>query len=152
MMKAFETLILMIAVFQLYLIARHDLQQLRISNRANLLLVITYLPYAVLTQNMGEIAMHVMTAGLFFFALLWPFARNMLGGGDVKFLSVAGLWIGPNGLSLFMVALLASLIVYLVCARLGFLRMHQDGKLHRIPFGPSGAFALATTLAAGAFI
>jgi len=148
MMNVFVWVILLTVLVQLFLIARDDLQHLRISNRANLILAMTYLPYAALTQDAAEIMMHVITAGLIFFALLWPFARNMLGGGDVKFLSTGALWIGPQNLSFFMITLLVSLILYLAGARMGLLRMHQEGKLHRIPFGPSGALALATTLAA----
>jgi Flp pilus assembly protein protease CpaA len=152
MLSILQAMIIFAALLQLALIALHDLKNLRITNRANLSLALTYVVYASIFQSWSDIIAHSVTAGVMLLLLLWPFARNMLGGGDVKFLVIAAFWIGPNGLSLFSIALLMSLLLYLFCARIGWLRMHQDGKLHRVPFGPSGALAMAIVLIAGGVI
>ena len=79
--------------------------------------------------------------------LLFFYARNWLGGGDVKLLAVAFLWVGIHRALIFAILLALFSFGHLVGAKLGWLRLQElkDGK--RIPFAPSVAAALILTMA-----
>ncbi len=131
---------------QLVLIAIGDFKGWRISNKANAALAATYLVFAAFLSTPGAIVVHAAFAAVMFALMLYPFARGWLGGGDVKFLAAAFLWTGPECASVFGIAMLPPMIVYLILARMGAARARKEGRLHRVPFGPVGVFALAVTL------
>lgn len=132
---------------QLALIAWNDLHGWRISNKANALLAATYFVFAAALSTPLTIGLHVAFAAFIFLMLLLPFARGWLGGGDVKFIVASYLWVGPECALLYSIALLPPMLVYFALARMGLAPAIKEGGLHRVPFGPIGALALAFTLA-----
>ena len=141
-----DALLVIVLAPQLALIAWNDFQGWRITNKANLALGLTYLAFAAVFSTPWTIAAHAAFAAFMFAIMLLPFAKGWLGGGDVKFLTAAFLWTGLECAQLFSLALLPPMIVYLALARMGVARAKEEGGLHRVPFGPIGAFALAMTL------
>lgn len=144
--KMWEVLLVLAVAPQLALIAWNDFNGWRISNKANLAFAATYFVFAAALSAPWTIAAHVAFAAIMLLIMLFPFARGWLGGGDVKFLTVAFLWTGLDCALLYSIALLPPMLAYLALARLGYARSKRDGGLHRVPFGPIGAVALAFTL------
>jgi Flp pilus assembly protein protease CpaA len=82
-----------------------------------------------------------------FVILLFNYSQKMVGGGDVKLLTVASLWVGIGYALPFAVLLLIFSSVHAISAWLGWARAVQTGSRKRIPFAPSIAGALI-----GAFV
>lgn len=131
---------------QLALIAWGDLKGWRIRNAANLGLACTWVFYAALFSSAPAALVHGAFALAMFAAMLVPFRRGWLGGGDVKFLAAAFLWVGPAGALSFCLALLPATLGYLALARARIVPCERVGGLHRVPFGPLGGVALAAAL------
>jgi prepilin peptidase CpaA len=74
--------------------------------------------------------------------MLYFYAQNMMGGGDVKILTVAFLWIGLDCAFVFAVLMAIFAMVHVAAAKFGWVKVEQVGKDKRIPFAPSVAGAL----------
>jgi prepilin peptidase CpaA len=81
-------------------------------------------------------------AALMFFVMLYFYAQNLMGGGDVKILTVAFLWIGFNCALVFAVLLAVSSAVHVLAAKLKWVEVQQVGERQRIPLAPSVAAAM----------
>lgn len=141
-----EALLVLALAPQLALIGWRDFTGWRISNYANLLLAATYFAFAAALSAPWTIGAHALFATIMGAAMLFPFARGWLGGGDVKFLTVAFLWTGLDCSTVFLIALLPLMLAYLALARFGAAPAKHEGGLRHVPFGPIGASALAFTL------
>jgi prepilin peptidase CpaA len=71
-----------------------DISALRIPNIVTIVLVLTFIPYAILggTQTIWP---HFAVAGAVFAVLFFSFTMGWLGAGDVKFATAIALWAGP---------------------------------------------------------
>jgi prepilin peptidase CpaA len=95
-------------VLPLVLAAWCDITSRQIPNRLVLIFAFAYPAAALLTGHGADLPWHFAAgAGTFLVAALLFVVRTM-GGGDVKLLGAAALWIGPGGLVTF--ALLTALI------------------------------------------
>jgi len=74
--------------------------------------------------------------------MLYFYAQNLMGGGDVKILTVGFLWIGLDCALVFAVLMMIFAIVNVVAAKFGWVEVQQTGDRKRIPFAPSVAGAL----------
>lgn len=142
-----EALLIGVLGPQLVLIAIGDLRGWKIRNAANLALAATYVGFALFVSDVWTLAAHAAFALVMFALMLFPFSRGWLGGGDVKFLAAAFLWTGLECASTFSLALLPPMLVYLALIRLQLVPVKREGRLNRVPFGPTGALALGVTLA-----
>lgn len=87
-----------------YFAAAKDIREKAVSNRTVLVLLVcwllTMLPQMVVNINVGLDRLVDAFAGFLIggilFLLVYLISRNGLGGGDVKFMSVAGLYLGLN--------------------------------------------------------
>lgn len=95
-----------------------DLKTLRISNRLVLVLLWGYVvlaPFSGLTTQ--DVASSVAVATAVLAVAFAPFAFGWMGGGDVKLMTVAALWLGAGSVPAFLLgttllgALLTALIV-----------------------------------------
>jgi prepilin peptidase CpaA len=79
-----------------------------------------------------------------FIIMFFIHLHRLMGGGDVKLLSVAFLWVGIGCALPFALLLLLFASVHTIAAKLGWVdaqRAKNDGRM-RIPFAPSIAAAL----------
>jgi Flp pilus assembly protein protease CpaA len=84
------------------------------------------------------------------FALLcFAYAKHMLGGGDVKLLTVALLWTGKDGALTFSVLLLGFSAIHLLAVRMKVAQVAEAEKRAKIPYAPSIAAALIATFGLG---
>jgi prepilin peptidase CpaA len=85
-----------------------DFRWRRIPNVLVASLATAGLTHAVLVGGLRGGAASLLGLGVGFLILLWPFARGLMGAGDVKLLAAIGAWSGAG--SVIQVALLGALI------------------------------------------
>jgi len=118
-----------------------DLWLMRIPNMLVLLLLALFVATALAGSGQVQWAQHVIPALVAFGTGAALFYFGKLGGGDVKLLSVAVLWVGLAGLSQFLVVLgIAGIVLLLVFQRIrqpalfGLMRLQEaSGLRFRMP-------------------
>ncbi|CAK0747477.1 prepilin peptidase CpaA [Azospirillaceae bacterium] len=83
----------------LIMAAVHDLRRFLISNKICLALAILFIPYALLAWPATTSGWHILTGLAVLVGGVGLFAAGWIGGGDVKLLAAATLWLGPEHLS-----------------------------------------------------
>jgi prepilin peptidase CpaA len=97
-----ESTILAILTGLVTWVAISDLVSNRIPNTANAAILALWIAWAVLNPNVPVI--YSIGIGIALFAAgATLFHFNMMGGGDVKFLAVLGLFAGPNEIIFFLI-------------------------------------------------
>jgi prepilin peptidase CpaA len=137
------------AVAVLLYVGFTDFRTFKIRNDVLMLLVLLYVLLAIVSRSWIEITENVILAVLMFAVLLWFFARRLIGGGDVKLVSVACLWVGVHCALLFSVLLLVFLILHVGAARIGWAHTKPMGGRNAIPYAPSVAAALIGVIISG---
>ena len=137
------------AVAVLLYVGFTDFRTFKIRNDVLLLLVVLYVLLAIVSRPWLEIIQNVILAVIIFAVLLWFFARGAVGGGDVKLLSVACLWVGVHCALPFSVLLLAFLFLHLGAARMGWAKTKSVAGRYAIPYAPSIAGALIGVIVLG---
>ena len=82
-----------------------DARWMRIPNWITAVLAAAFVPFAAVTLELREAALHVLIAGLLFGAMIYPFVNNWMGAGDVKLTAAAALWAGPTSVVPMLVAI-----------------------------------------------
>lgn len=135
-----------LACVMLALIVVDDLRQFRIRNVGVLTLFALFVFACMVGSVEGSWLWHTIFASAVLVTLLGAFSLRLLGAGDVKLLSAASLWIGPEGAMMFAVALLLSTILYCLGAIANLLPKRRIKAKVIIPFAPSIAVAWLTTI------
>lgn len=120
-----------------------DAREFRISNKVVLALAGLFACYALLAVPWSALRWDLAFAALMFLILLVLYALGGMGGGDVKMLAVAFLWVGLAGALPFAIALGALSASHALLAKLGWARSQitKTGR-RRIPFAPAIAGAV----------
>jgi prepilin peptidase CpaA len=137
------------AVAVLLYVGFTDFRTFKIRNDVLMLLVLLYVLLAIVSRSWIEIIGDVILAVFMFAVLLWFFAQRFIGGGDVKLVSVACLWVGAHCALLFSGLLLAFLVLHLGAARMGWAQTKPMGGRNAIPYAPSIAAALIGVIVSG---
>src|SRR6202050_1983623 len=137
------------AVVVLLYVGFTDFRTFKIRNDVLLLLVVLYVLLAIVSRSWIEIAEDVLLAIIMFAVLLWFFAQKVIGGGDVKLVSVACLWIGVHCALLFSALLLLFIVLHLGAARMGWAHTKPMSGRYAIPYAPSVAGALIGVIILG---
>lgn len=123
-----------------------DLCNFRIRNEAVLALVALFAAFTLANGDMETLKSH-FTFGLALFALfLGMYYFGMMGGGDVKLLAVASLWLGPENALPFAVFLGIFALAYAAGAKMNLLPSRTVNGRVKVPFGPSIALAWMVAL------
>jgi Flp pilus assembly protein protease CpaA len=123
-----------------------DLRTFKIRNQSLLLLLVFFILYAILVRSAEDILFDVLFGAVIFGFLLFPYARKLIGGGDVKFFAIACMWVGTHCALIFSSALLIFIVLHLAALRMRWI-VTMDGQ--RIPYGPSVAGALISVILLG---
>ena len=144
-------LILVIAAGVLFYAALTDLKHYTIRNNVILSLVLLFFAHVFVTGRWTSIPWNIGFAALIFAILIFFYSRKLVGGGDVKLLTVALLWVGVDCALPFAILLLIFASIHTLAARLGWAdtqRVPGDDR-SRIPFAPAVAAALIGTFMLG---
>lgn len=107
-----------------------------------MLLLLLYGLFATITRSPHEILLDV-ALGLVIFGFLFLFyLNNVLGGGDVKLVPVAALFVGTHSALPFAALLLVFTGLHLFATRMDWLPTLAVGDRRAISYAPSVAAAL----------
>lgn len=137
------------AVAVLLYVGFTDFRTFKIRNDVLILLVLLYVLLAIVSRSWIEIIENVILATFMFAVLLWFFAHKVIGGGDVKLVSVACLWIGVHCALVFSGLLLIFILLHLGAAKMGWANTKPMGGRYAIPYAPSVAGALIGVIILG---
>jgi prepilin peptidase CpaA len=128
-----------------------DLKRYTIGNTLILALAVLFAVFTVVTGRWTALVWNVGIATLLFVVLFYFYSRSWMGGGDVKLLTVAFLWIGSDCALLFAILLCAFASIHGAAAKLNWVPSQSagDDKRARIAFAPSVAAALIGTFLLG---
>jgi prepilin peptidase CpaA len=136
-----DVLISVVWVIILIFVAFEDLRNFQIRNEAVVALVVLFLLRAAIGGRYWEAFSHSAFAAVMFGVLLFMYSRGLLGGGDVKLLGAAFLWLGISQSFLFSLFFLAFTITYGLFAKLGLVPKRAVAAGTKIPLGPCIAAA-----------
>lgn len=142
-------LVLIVTAGTLFYVAVTDLRQFTIRNELVAVLTGLYVLWAFLSGRWVAMHWHVALAAGMFVIFFVAYAHGVLGGGDVKLLTIAFLWTGIECALLFAVVMLIFAIIQLGFVRLNWIRHKKVGDRKKIPFGPAIAGALIVTIMSG---
>jgi len=139
--------ILFVASTVLFCAAVTDLREFKIRNEIVLLLAALFVVYAVASGRVTSLPIHLAFAALMLIGLLYAYAREQLGGGDLKLLTVAFLWAGPWLTAPFLIFLVAFTGLAYFAATRGWIASRVSDAGLRMPLAPVIAAALIGTFA-----
>jgi prepilin peptidase CpaA len=135
-------IVLVITAGVLFYVALTDLKHYKIRNEFILVLVGLFLLHAVLSGRWIELHWNIGLAFVTFVLMLFAYARNMMGGGDLKILTVAFLWVGLHCALPFAILLLIFATFHTLAAWVGWVDAQRADGRTRIAFAPAVAAAL----------
>jgi prepilin peptidase CpaA len=141
--------VLVVTAGVLFYAALTDLREFKIRNELILVLAGLFVVHAVLSGRWVYAYWNVALSALMFFVMLFFYAQQWMGGGDVKILTVAFLWAGPGCALWFAVLMLIFTAIHVAAVKLGWLSAKTVEGRSRIPFAPAVAAALIVTFMVG---
>jgi prepilin peptidase CpaA len=134
--------VLVITAGVLFYVALTDFRYFKIRNELILVLAGLFVIHAVLSGRWAIAHWNLAFAVLMFGIMLYFYAQKLMGGGDVKILTVAFLWVGVGCAFPFAVLLAICTALHIGAVKLGWADVQQVGKHKRIPLAPSVAAAM----------
>jgi prepilin peptidase CpaA len=126
----------------LFYIAVTDLREFKIRNELVVVLVLLYVAHAVASGRWVSLHWHVGFALLMFTLMLFAYVQNLMGGGDLKLLTVGFLWSGTECAVPFVLILCGFALLHTLIAKLGWVRAQWVNGRIKVPFAPSVAAGL----------
>jgi prepilin peptidase CpaA len=142
-------MVLVLTAATLFYVAFTDLKQFTIRNELILVLAGLFLIHAVLSGRWTQMHWNIGFAVLMFLIMLYFYSQKLMGGGDLKLLTVAFLWTGPFYALPFAVVLGVLAGAHIILVKLGWASAQLVNGGSRIPLAPSIAGALIVLFAAG---
>jgi prepilin peptidase CpaA len=141
--------ILVLTAAVLFYVAFTDFKHYKIRNELILVLAGLFLLYASISGSWMAFVWNFGFAAILFLLMLYFYSMGLMGGGDLKLLTVAFLWVGPFCAVPFAVFLLFFVGIHSVAAKLKLVGT-QIRKGHKaIAFAPSIAAALISVFLVG---
>jgi prepilin peptidase CpaA len=134
--------VLVITAGVLFYAALTDLKHFKIRNELILVLIGLFILHALLSGRWASAHWNLAFAVFMFAIMLYFYSQNAMGGGDVKILTVAFLWIGVDCALVFAVLMAIFSIAHVAAGKFGWAKVQQVGERKRIPLAPSVAGAL----------
>ena len=138
-------LVLIITAATLFYTAQNDLRHYKIRNELIFVLTALFFVHALVSGRWTSAHWNIVFALLMFIVMLFFYSHRLMGGGDVKLLSVAFLWVGIGCALPFALLLLLFVSIHTLAAKVGWAdtQSAENDIRKRIPFAPSIAAALA---------
>lgn len=143
-------LVLVVTAGLLFYVAYTDLRYYKIRNDVVVALVFLFLLYVVLAEAWTTLIWNFVFSLVLFFIMLSFYISGLMGGGDLKLLTVAFLWVGPFCALPFAIFMLIFAMIHVAAAKLKLVgTKEREDKRRSIAFAPSIAAALITVFMAG---
>jgi prepilin peptidase CpaA len=142
-----HTVLVITAAVLLYA-AWNDLRQFKIRNELVAVLAGLFIIHTILSGHWTEMYWNFVVAFIAFLIMLFFYARKTMGGGDLKLLTVAFLWVGYTCVLPFTILLLISAVAHFLAVKAGLMQTLDD-QGRRVPFAPSIAAGLIGTFLIG---
>src|SRR6266571_1726473 len=123
--------VLVITAAVLFYVGLTDFKQFKIRN--DLVLAGLFVVHTLLSGRWVSAHWNLAFAALMFGVMLYYYAQNLMGGGDVKILTVGFLWVGFRCALPFAVLLAIFAALHVVAAKFGWAQVQQVGDKQRIP-------------------
>ena len=133
----------------LFYVGYTDFRTFKIRNNVLLLLLVLYVLLALVDRSLFEVMWNVILAVVMFVVLLWFYTQRAIGGGDVKLLTVACLWVGIHCALLFSILLILFIGLHVGAAWMGWAETKPMGGRFAIPYAPAVAGALIGVILLG---
>jgi prepilin peptidase CpaA len=134
----------------LFYAAFTDFKHYKIGNEIILVLAGLFILYVFIMGSWAMLAWNFGFAAAAFLIMLFFYSMRLMGGGDLKLLTVALLWVGPFCAAPFAVFLLVFSSIHTFAAKLKFVETRLEGeRKEAIPFAPSIAGALISIFLVG---
>lgn len=141
--------VLVVTAAVLFYVAFTDLKEFKIRNEFVLVLTGLFFLHAFLSGRWTSLHWNIGFAALLFLIMLYFYSMKLMGGGDLKLLTVALLWVGPFCALPFAIFLLVFVCLNIVAVKFKFVDAQiRDGRKW-IAFAPSIAAALISVFLAG---
>jgi prepilin peptidase CpaA len=137
----------LVAILMIYA-AVTDLKSYSVGNGVIVALLVLFVADIAIAEDRSSLPWTLALAAVMFAVLFFFFARNWVGGADVKLMTTALLWVGIDRALPFAVLLLIFVLVHAALARfklVGSPAPAEDGR-PRIAYAPSIAAAVIATL------
>ena len=145
---AAQTVLILTGAALLY-VAFTDLKHYTIRNELILILTGLFFLHAFLSGRWTALPWNLGFAALLFLIMLYPYSMKMMGGGDLKLLTVAILWVGPFCALPFALFLLFFAGIHAVAVKFKLVEGKAVGKRQSVAFAPSVAAALISVFLIG---
>jgi prepilin peptidase CpaA len=144
-------LVLVVTAAVLFYMALTDLRHYTIRNELVLVLGFLFLIHSLLSGHWVTIHWNIGFATVMFIIMLALYSRGLIGGGDVKLLAIAFLWVGIDCALPFAFLLLAFVGMQGIAVKLGWVETQagEGGSGKRMPFAPAVAGALIGVFLSG---
>ena len=143
MREFLANVVLIITATALFYGAMTDLREFKIRNELIVVLACLYGIYVFVTGEWVFAYWNIGFAFMMFAVMMFFYAQNMLGGGDLKILTVAFLWTGIRYALPFSLFLLVFATGHVLLAkRFSWIKVRRVEGRARIPFAPAVAAAL----------
>lgn len=140
-----SNVILIITAGTLYYAALSDFKEYKIPNGSILLLIGLFLVHAFVSGRWPSIHFNLGLAAIIFIFCIFFYSQDLMGGGDVKILSVAFLWVGIDCALPLAVLIMLFSALHVGVVKLGWkVARPFEGRM-RIPLAPSVTAALVCT-------
>ena len=133
----------------LFYMALTDLKHFKIRNEFVLALAALFFLHAFVSGRWVIIQWNFGFALLLSLIMFYFYLKNMMGGGDLKLLTVALLWVGPFCALPFALFLLLFVCIHIAAVKLKFIEARVVSGKDWIAFAPSVAAALISVFIAG---
>jgi Flp pilus assembly protein protease CpaA len=133
----------------LFYVALNDLKDYKIRNEPILVLAGLFFLHAFLSGRWSTLPWNLGFAAILFLLMLYPYSKKMMGGGDIKLLTVAILWVGPFCALPFALFLLLFAGIHALAVKFKWVEAKALGKRQSVAFAPSLAAALISVFLIG---
>jgi Flp pilus assembly protein protease CpaA len=144
-----STTVLILTGAVLFYVAFTDLKHYKIRNEFILVLTGLFFLHAFLSGRWTTLHWNLGFATILLVIMLFPYSMKMMGGGDVKLLTVAILWVGPFCALPFALFLLLFASLHALAVKFKLVEGKMFGEQQSVAFAPSIAAALISVFLVG---
>lgn len=142
-------IVLIMTAAALFYVALTDLKHFKIPNEFIIILTGLFFLHAFLSGRWTTLHWNLGFAVLLFLIMLYCYSKKMMGGGDLKLLTVALLWVGPFCALPFALFLLLFACIHITAVKFKVVETRMISEKKWLAFAPSVAAALISVFMIG---